>query len=152
MTLAEARPQGDSPTPAPKTADNLRHPATSATFLQDSPNRSKVAVVASKPVPEIEERAGLAADSVPPVYLDAWARLNHQKPEGVTQADWRRALDDGGCFLDAFGKEAAELGWKPGELFDVGRGLIWRLSGERVAAVGAHGVRLKNGLALARRC
>src|SRR5208283_4525901 len=28
----------------------------------------------------IEERAGLAADSVPACYLDAWARLNCQKP------------------------------------------------------------------------
>src|SRR5271165_2692385 len=31
----------------------------------------------------IEERAGLAADSVPACYLDAWARLNHQKPASV---------------------------------------------------------------------
>ena len=53
----------------------------------------------------IEERAGLAADRVPPVYLDAWARLNHQKPEGVSEAEWRRALDDGGRFLDAWGNE-----------------------------------------------
>src|SRR5262249_54853855 len=47
----------------------------------------------------VEERAGLA-DSAPAIYLDAWARLNHQKPEGVSEAHWRRALDDGGRFLD----------------------------------------------------
>lgn len=135
-----------------RAAANQRGPATTATLLQNSVDRTKVAVVASQPVTEIEERAGLSADSVPAVYLDAWARLNHQKPEGVTQADWRRALDDGGCFLDGFGKAAAGLGWRPGELFDLGRGLVWRLNGKRVQAIGTHGVRLNNGLALARRC
>jgi hypothetical protein len=61
------------------------------------------------------------------------------------------ALEDGGLFLDKFGNEAAKPGWPPGELFDVGRGLVWRLLGERVLAVGTHGARLRNGLTLARR-
>ena len=74
---------------------------------------------------------GPCGGRVPAVYLDAWARLNCQKPEGVTEADWRRALDDGGRFLDGFGEKAAEIGWSPGELFDVGRGL----SGTCVASV-----------------
>ena len=100
----------------------------------------------------IEERAGLAADSVPAVYLDAWARLNCQRPEGVTEADWVRALEDGGRLLDGFGHEAAEVGWTTVELFDVRRGLVWRLNGEPVAAVGTQGVRLRNGLTLGRRC
>ena len=99
----------------------------------------------------IEERAGLAADGVPAVYLDAWARLNCQRPGGVSEGDWLRALDDGGRFLDDFGERAAEIGWRPGELFDVGRGLVWNLRGERVLAIGTHGVRLSNGLVLHRR-
>ena len=45
----------------------------------------------------------------PPVYLDGWARLSHQKPFEVSEAEWRLALDDGGRFLDAWGSEAAEL-------------------------------------------
>lgn len=85
----------------------------------------------------IDERAGLAADRVPPVYLDAWARLNCQKPARVSEFQWRLALDDGGCFLDAFGSEAAQSGWTPGELFDPGDGLVWRLAGEHVRAIGA---------------
>jgi hypothetical protein len=93
----------------------------------------------------IEERAGLAADRVPPVYLDAWARLNCQKPSSVSEAQWRLALDDGGRFLDASGNKAADLGWTPGELFDVTVGLAWRLAGERVEAIGADHVRLSNG-------
>ena len=90
----------------------------------------------------IEERAGLAADRVPPVYLDAWARLCHQKPDGVTEAEWRQAVDDGGRFLDERGREAAELGWRPGELFDVTAGLVWRLAGQRVVYIGADRVHL----------
>ena len=89
----------------------------------------------------IAERAGLAADRVPPCYLDAWAWLNHQKPRSVSEAEWRLALDDGGRFLDAWGADAATMFWTAGELFDVPRdgrpgGLIWQLKGERVTALG----------------
>ena len=59
----------------------------------------------------IEERAGLAADRVPRAYLDAWARLNHRKPARVSEAEWRRALDDGGRFLDASRPEARWQIW-----------------------------------------
>lgn len=34
----------------------------------------------------VEERAALAADSVPACYLDAWARLNDQTPASVPEA------------------------------------------------------------------
>lgn len=105
--------------------------ATTATWLPRDRNRSDVATVAGNGVSDsaakrshvasvaaplertagndrlrdaIEERAGLAADRVPPAYLDAWARLNHQKPSSVSEAEWRLALDDGGRFLDAWGQ------------------------------------------------
>ncbi len=100
---------------------------------------------------DIEERAGLAADRVPAAYLDAWARLNHQRPFDVSEAQWRLALDDGGRFLDAWGSEAAETGWTPGELFDVTAGLVWRLAGDQVDAIGADHVRLSDGRTIARR-
>jgi len=99
---------------------------------------------------EIDEWAGLAADRMAPVYLDAWARLNCQKPASVSEAEWRLALDDGGRFLDAWGNEAAEAEWTPGELFDVTAGLIWRVAGERVEAIGAEHVRLGDGRTIAR--
>jgi hypothetical protein len=34
--------------------------------------------------------------------------LNCQKPVNVSEAEWRRALDDGGLFLDARGSDAAK--------------------------------------------
>jgi hypothetical protein len=98
----------------------------------------------------IEERAGLAADSVPACYLDAWARLNHQKPFDVSGDEWRLALDDGGRFLDAFGAEAEKSRWTPGDLFDVRAGLVWQLIGERVEALCADHVRLDDERTIAR--
>ena len=65
------------------------------------------ALTAAATVDAIEERAGLAAARVPAVYLAAWARLNHQKPVEVSEAQWRLALDDGGQFLNAWVNEAA---------------------------------------------
>ncbi len=53
-------------------------------------------------------------------------------------------------FCDLFGCEGAALGWTPGELFDVAAGLVWRLAGERVHAIGAEHVRLEDGRTIAR--
>jgi hypothetical protein len=96
-------------------------------------------------VAEIDERAGIASDSVPALFLDTWARLQCQKPASVSEAEWRRALDDGGRFLDAWGEDAAALGWMPGDLFDVTAGLVWRLVGERVVALRPDHARLADG-------
>jgi hypothetical protein len=120
--------------------------------VQERPNVASVANVAST-VPNdfndtavaFDERASLAADGVPPVYLKEWARLNCQKPASLSEAEWRQALDDGGRFLDAFGAEAAETGWTPIELFGIRAGLVWRLAGESVEAIGCDSVRLFGG-------
>lgn len=101
-------------------------------------------------VDAIEERAAMAAGSVAAVYLDAWARLQCQRPMTVEEADWRLAIDDAGRFLDAWGAEAAAMQWRAGELFDVPRegepgGLFWQLKGSRVEALGADHARLSDG-------
>jgi hypothetical protein len=90
---------------------------------------------------ELEERKAMATGSVPEPYLDAWARLQCQRPTGFPEEVWRQAMDDGGCFLDRLGKHAPELGWMPGDLFNVpsdGRrgGLVWFLRGEGVNQIG----------------
>jgi hypothetical protein len=98
----------------------------------------------------IEERAALAADCVPACYLDAWARLNHQKPASASEAEWRLAIDDGGRLLDAWGADAAAMRWSAGELFDAPRqgrpgGLVWQLNGARISALGENRARLTDG-------
>jgi hypothetical protein len=98
----------------------------------------------------IEERAALAADCVPACYLDAWARLQCQQPLAIDTDMWRLAIDDAGRFLDAWGNQAAEMGWTRGELFDVAVGLVWHLNGESVEAIGADHVRLSCGRVIRR--
>jgi len=112
---------------------------------QEPQEPQRVVVASDEMEVAIEERAGLAADRVPAVYLDAWARLNCEKPFSVSDAEWRLALDDGGRFLDACGNEAADMGWLPGELFDVTAGLVWRLNGARIEAISADYARLSDG-------
>jgi hypothetical protein len=104
----------------------------------------------------IEERAALAADRVPACYLDAWAHLQCQRPLLLVEGDWRRAIDDGGRFLDAWGADAATLQWSTGELFDAPRegrlgGLLWQLRGERVNALGEDRARLADGRTIERK-
>jgi len=98
----------------------------------------------------IQERAAMAANSVPLRYLDGWATLNHQKPAQVSDAAWRIALDDGGRFLDQWGSKAVDLDWRPGELFAVKAGLIWRLSGELVKVMCCDRALLASGLVILR--
>src|SRR5204862_2891395 len=101
-------------------------------------NRPVTAVTGTaKPDVESEELKALAMDSVPEPYLDGWARLQCQKPMRVSGAEWRRALDDAGRFLDQWGSLAVEFDWSPGDLFDVPRdgkhgGPVWFLGGETV--------------------
>jgi hypothetical protein len=103
----------------------------------------------------IEERAALAADSVPACYLDAWAGLQCQRPWSVAEHEWRQAIEDAGHFLDAWGADAATMRWTAGELFAVPRngrpgGLIWHLAGERVTALGEERARLADGRTMKR--
>ena len=68
----------------------------------------------------------------------------------VSDADWYRAVDDGGRFFDAWGAYAAEWGWTAGELFDVPRedqrgGLFWFICGEGVEAFGPDHARTESG-------
>jgi hypothetical protein len=93
----------------------------------------------------VEERAALAADRVPAIYLDAWARLNCDKPLRMSEAEWRLALDEGGRFLDAWGERVAEVGWTSENLFSPASGLLWRLNGATVETLGADHLRLNDG-------
>jgi hypothetical protein len=83
-------------------------------------------------------------------YLYAWARLQCQRPLSIPEAEWRLAINDAGLFLDAWGGNAAAMGWGAGELFDVPRagrlgGLVWQLNGAGVEALGADRVRATDG-------
>ncbi len=93
----------------------------------------------------IAERAALAADSVPPCYLQAWAKFQARQPLWTSQEQWQRAVDHAGQFLDRWGFLAAEFEWSPDDLF--GRdGLAFSLNGEAVRALGPfHAVTVNGG-------
>jgi hypothetical protein len=83
----------------------------------------------------------MAADGAPERYLDGWARLQLQRPIGMDELRWRRAIDDAGLFLDRWGALADAFGWTLGDLMDVpcdGKpgGLVWFLEGEAVVSLG----------------
>ena len=59
-----------------------------------------------------------------------------------------RVVSDAGLFLDAWGEEAAAVGWTAGALFDVASGLVWRLGGARVEALRPRHARLGDGRAI----
>jgi hypothetical protein len=100
---------------------------------------------------EIVERVGMAADRVPAIYLENWARLNYRGPPSIAEADWRRALADGGLFLDGWAGAAAALGWTAADVFAVAGGLVWRLAGRSVEALYRDRARLDDGRSLERK-
>ncbi len=94
---------------------------------------------------DVLEREGMAVDGVPGVYLTAWARLQTHRPFGVSSDAWQRAVVSAGLFLDRWGEDAARLGWTAGQLFDVAHGLIWKLDGGLVEALGIDHARMADG-------
>ena len=98
----------------------------------------------------LEERAALAAECVPAVYLDAWASLQIQPPDSISEDEWQSAVNDAGLFLDGWGHVAAEFQWTARQLFDPPKdnapaGLIWFLRGERIKALGPRFARTESG-------
>jgi hypothetical protein len=89
--------------------------------------------------------------SVPEPYLDAWARLQVQRPETISDAEWQLAINDAGLFLDQWASLALEFVWTAGDLFDVPRhgklgGLVWFLNGESVRSLGPEHAVMDSGL------
>lgn len=85
----------------------------------------------------VAERAAIASvdGRVPPAYADAWAVLQTRKPGHVSEANWLRAVNDTGRFLDEWAALAFDFGWRSDDIF--GReGLSWFCNGEHVRALG----------------
>jgi hypothetical protein len=95
---------------------------------------------------EVLERQAMAEieGGVPPLYSEAFARLQLTSPAGLSVSRWLQVVDDAGLFLDTFGAQAAGLGWNADNLFGPG-GLIRALEGTRVAALSRGSARLSDG-------
>jgi hypothetical protein len=90
-------------TPATVRAEPARSVATVACVASRAGQTTKLEIPPDSHEVEIEERKGMATDGVPAPYLDAWARLQCQKPMAVSAEKWRQAIDAAGRFLDAWG-------------------------------------------------
>lgn len=100
---------------------------------------------------EHTERAAVASSKAGPVPLEwreGFASLQvAQMPRGFDRATWAQVIDDGGRFLDAWGPQAAALGWTGREVFgvdpgapinrDENKGLVMLLQGRPVVALTA---------------
>ena len=97
------------------------------------------------------ERAAIAIElgRVPPAYADAWAAFQSRKPGHVAEAEWFRAVDDAGRFLDEWASLALDFGWRPPDIFGPG-GLAWFCAGERVRALGPDNAITASGRIFAR--
>ena len=98
---------------------------------------------------EVEERAGIiqANGHAPDWSTEAATLFTMTPPASFTEARWEQILDDGGRFADAWGKQAAALGWSPVDAFGVSpyapevnpgaSGLVLLLEGHSVIALDA---------------
>ncbi len=81
----------------------------------------------------LDERAAIAVElgKVPPVYADAFARLQCQRLSGIPH-DWQaRAADMAGQLLDRHGAALVTLGWPVAAIFD--SPLVLATAGESAA-------------------
>ena len=97
------------------------------------------------------ERAAIAIElgRVPPAYAYSWAAFQSRKPGNVAEAEWLRAVDDAGRFLDEWASLALDFGWRPPDIFGPG-GLAWFCAGERVRALGPDNAITASGRIFAR--
>ena len=97
------------------------------------------------------ERAAIALElgRVPPTYADAWAAFQTRKPGHVAEAEWLRAVDDAGRFLDEWAALALDFGWRPSDIFGPS-GLGWFCAGELVQALGPDNAITASGRIFAR--
>jgi hypothetical protein len=118
---------------------------------------------ASAPTVHEAEREAIAIElgGLPEAYAKAFAAIQAHPPADVPRHRWDMFVNDAGLFLDAWGLQAARLGWtvadllgldalKPMERYDR-QGLLWMLHGERVVALTSGEARFSGGLAYYRR-
>jgi hypothetical protein len=83
------------------------------------------------------ERAAIAVEDgrVPAAYASAWATFQISQPRNATEAEWLRAVNDGGRFLDEWAHLALDFAWQPEDVFGPS-GLAWFCAGEWVKSLG----------------
>jgi hypothetical protein len=145
------RPNCYTQKPASLHALPLLHPETGK--ARTSHTSSVTARVTAEPLDAFDpaERAAIAVvdANVPPAYAGAWAAFQIRNPPHVSAAEWYRAVDDAGRFLDEWAGLALDFGWQPNDIFGPD-GLAWFCGGERIWALGPHNAVTTDGRAFTR--
>jgi hypothetical protein len=91
---------------------------------------------------------------MPRAWAAGFARLDVTRPpEGFAEARWRTAIEDGSRFLDLWGGPAAQLGWRPEDIFGVhpaappvrySMSLAFMIAGGEVVALTGEGARVRS--------
>jgi hypothetical protein len=124
-----------------RAAADLALPATVATLLQNEPPRSKVAVVAGSPAPDLRGRLCQIRTT--------------QCPSGLSHQQWVLLRDSAARFTQQWATQAMALGWTFAELFALRepfanvslQGAAWFIGDSTVTAVTADAItfRTANG-------
>jgi hypothetical protein len=85
----------------------------------------------------LAERAAIvAANGIPDAWAETFAKLDAMpRPVSIRPDRWRQIVDDAGRFLDAWGRQAAAMGWCPVEAFHPTRGFVALIEGGTVTAI-----------------
>ncbi len=103
-----------------------------------------------------ERAAIIEANGIPRAWAEGFATLCAKPcPSSYAPQRWAQLMDDGGRFLDTWGRQAAALGWMAVDVFGVspdapetayhGMGLVPLLTGRKVVAITADTARIDNG-------
>lgn len=138
---------------------NVQISLTTAGFeqIEQIEQRTKPITASKINQESFEERAAMIeANGVPRDWAEGFATLCSMPcPDAYQQQRWEQIINDGGCFLDAWGKQAAALGWQALDVFGAnpncpewrydGMGLVVLLEGRRVVAITADAARIECG-------
>ena len=102
--------------------------------VQDTFDPSHFAAALAK----LEDNKDIPAD-----YKEPWAQLQSTMWPDVDLNRRDELIADAGLFLDAWAKPAEGSEWSASDLFDRPRGLVWRLQGRKVEAIGPQCYRLE---------
>jgi hypothetical protein len=103
-----------------------------------------------------ERVAIIESNGIPRGWADGYATLcTMPRPAAYAPQRWQQLVDDGGSFLDRWGRQAAALGWRAVDVFGVnpdapesrydGMGLIPSLQGRSIVAITADTARIVCG-------
>jgi hypothetical protein len=107
------------------------------------------------PADFVERAAIIEVNDIPRAWAEGFAVLcSSPCPSAFAPERWVQLLNDGGLFLDQWGRMAAVLRWRPADVFGIRHdsvGLVALLSGHRVRGITTSTAQIDGGGTFCRR-